>query len=490
MTHHNNRSRFLAFLKSNLLSMCVFTTIITCTVYYSTIGIYKEIENIYKKETILTLDNFINTYKIYGSNDYEYICKLTNCITLTNREGDTLYNRYDFTKENGLPIKSVSEYYELRNKITNNKIQPFITFDNINVYSLTDLKLTEAKDRYIRGILFYTALIFFSGMLFIIAIRSYIIKFQGLRDKEKMEEKLRKRLTESVHHELSGPLSTIKSNLKAGFSLLYPCKKNNLGYCSIPYDNVVHDYCETCPLYKKIKTPDQDSPYWNYLNVMAAIDQMQAVLNIMANNKHIQYTNGSISLDKIMDNLISSKRLTTYNLVKVEVDNKEGLKDYSCGNGLNNGELLNIITSMVNNSIEAEANEIKISWEEINNNFINIYIKDNGYGVRDRKNRLIKDVKNFKIKYGYSTKVSPYDLGDMSKRNKIFKLFTNILGGNESEYVKVRGSGLHINKQILELAGGCLSLYENSDKGATFKITVPIKLVHFDELEKEVIKNV
>lgn len=487
MVHHNSKSRAWLFFKNNIISIIIFTTIIVSTMYYTAGRLYDEITSMLKQETLYTLQEIKERgYKP----DMETICLITNCIVVK----DPINNKIVFVRSN---ITQSGLLKEIKPVTTNNGIiidsynlstmQPFVKYQNLDIYSLTTIKLEELKDQHLANIIFYASIWFLGGMVTIVLIRMYIRKYQGVRDREEMEEKLRKRLTESVHHELSGPLSTIKANLKAGYAIMFPCKEYG-GSCQM-HNGTFMPGCANCSTYSKFNNVEEGSISWNYLNALAAIDQMQSVLNIMANAKHIQYTNGSVSLAKILDTLVASKRLTTYNLVKIDVINKEGLEKFSCGNGLKNGELSNILTSMVNNSIEAEANHITISWCEGKQGYIDIFIRDNGYGVRDRKNRLIKDVANFKIKYGYSTKISPYDLGDMVKKNKIFQLLTNIIG-SDLDYIKVRGSGLHINRSIIEMYGGSIELFKNSEDGATFKVVVPVKEVHFDELEKEVIKKI
>lgn len=483
MAHHNRKSRALLFLKKNIISILFSTACITASIYYSTSTIFKEFERVIKEQNNKRVSMVLNKY----GKDLELLCLVTDCYLITSSNGiEYINNKYDFI----LPRDDKFES-RLIKELSIHSIKPMVINNDLNFFSNTGLKTEIIKRDFVIKITVMFTLLFITGMLSIIITRAYVRRYQDLESQMNINEELRRRLTESVHHELSAPLSAIETNLKAGFMALYPCKHSRSGQCELSLGTVSDDVCEKCPVKEKLTNRKGANPYWNYLNILTSIDQIRSVLDVMANSKHIQYTNGSVSLDKLVDNVSSNKRVDSLNLVKVEVINKHGLENYSLGNGLKNGQFRNILTAMVNNSIEAEANRIIISHSlHANKGFIEIYIRDNGIGVRDKKNRLIKNVKDFKIKYGYSTKVSKADLGTehnvTSFKLKFFKLFTNIFG-NDSEDVKVRGSGLHLNKTILEMAGGSLTLFRNSESGATFKLVVPIKKREVDAIEEGVL---
>jgi signal transduction histidine kinase len=98
-------------------------------------------------------------------------------------------------------------------------------------------------------------------------------------------------------------------------------------------------------------------------------------------------------------------------------------------------QLRRMIINLVRNSIQADATEIKINLNFRDNNYI-ILFSDNGKGIHD------------------------------SDRDRIFESgFTSKERG--------MGIGLKLSKRFLEGVNGNIILQETSDKGTTFKITIP-----------------
>jgi two-component system, NtrC family, nitrogen regulation sensor histidine kinase NtrY len=104
-----------------------------------------------------------------------------------------------------------------------------------------------------------------------------------------------------------------------------------------------------------------------------------------------------------------------------------------------NNQLRRMIINLIRNSIQADADEIKIDLHSIENNYILIFA-DNGIGI------------------------------PASERDKIFEP-----GYTSKE--KGMGIGLKLIKRFLEGINGNIILQETSEKGTIFKITIPKKVL-------------
>jgi sensor histidine kinase regulating citrate/malate metabolism len=146
------------------------------------------------------------------------------------------------------------------------------------------------------------------------------------------------------------------------------------------------------------------------------------------------------------------------------------LKTYAVNNGLNNGEMQSIIHNMIKNSIESKSSLMEFKAILYKHDKIKLYVKDDGRGIRDKYDNIIKD--NIIFNYGYSTKSIQ---GDHLKEKSIFRIILNKLGIKLVATRTARGTGLSYIKALLQKSNGDIKLIDTNKNGTTFLLTIPIK---------------
>ena len=258
-----------------------------------------------------------------------------------------------------------------------------------------------------------------------------------------MELSLQRNITEMIHHELNAPVALLTSQIDELYFKEFSIRHE------LKFEPITEKEKETYPLYE---------------DIYFSIDRINYVLTTLARSKHIKFNNGTVPLLLIIKNMESSINAFKLEKIKVNVSNKDILQRYSVVKQLGNGALMNILHILFTNSIEAYSSIIDISCEVLDNTTLNLYIKDNGSGVKDHKGKFIKDDRIFKN--GYTTK------RNLDTEKGFFSsLFDKI------EYVDNgdRGIGLFMVRNILNSSGGNIELYDTSEEGTTFKLTLPIK---------------
>ena len=261
--------------------------------------------------------------------------------------------------------------------------------------------------------------------------------------KNNMELSLQRNITEMIHHELNAPVALLTSQIDELYFKEFSIRHE------LKFEPITEKEKETYPLYE---------------DIYFSIDRINYVLTTLARSKHIKFNNGTVPLLLIIKNMESSINAFKLEKIKVNVSNKDILQRYSVVKQLGNGALMNILHILFTNSIEAYSSIIDISCEVLDNTTLNLYIKDNGSGVKDHKGKFIKDDRIFKN--GYTTK------RNLDTEKGFFSsLFDKI------EYVDNgdRGIGLFMVRNILNSSGGNIELYDTSEEGTTFKLTLPIK---------------
>ena len=133
--------------------------------------------------------------------------------------------------------------------------------------------------------------------------------------------------------------------------------------------------------------------------------------------------------------------------------------------------MLIIVNNMVLNSIEANANKIVVS-AETKDDMLELTIRDNGRGIRDSNNNIIKDYNIFN--YGYSTKdIDGINIITDSWLSGILYKLKILSRDNE-----FRGAGLSLCKDLLKKNGGDIILVDTNKEGTTFKLIIPTKITH------------
>lgn len=287
--------------------------------------------------------------------------------------------------------------------------------------------------------------------------------------KNELESKLQRDLAESLRHEMGMPLTIIESSITELFANLYPCSWTEDNVCDFQNETITPETCASCVMFKPKRSVDHIA-IEHYGQIKLALDRLFSVLRLVAEVKHIKYSNGNVSIYKMIENITAKVNSYKVSKFRVVYGNKDLLLKYAVGPGLTNGDILNIINIMVNNSVEAKASEIEFIGEQIQSGKLNVYVKDNGRGIRDCFDNIISDETIFK--YGYSTKD---EHGKQIVDKSWWKRFLFKLGLNVTMKGTPRGVGLSFNKGILAKTGGDISIVTTSSTGTTFKITLPIK---------------
>lgn len=289
--------------------------------------------------------------------------------------------------------------------------------------------------------------------------------------KSKLESSIQYELTESLHHELQGPISIIKGLVKNIYGNKYPCKKTIDGVCDFNNEELPLKECKDCKLRERVNKLKQkdSSDIKTYYSILLNLDRCKATLDLLAKSKHIKYKNGNSSLLEILENVLSTRKLLQVNKFNSNILDKEVLSTISIGKGLNNGLIMNVINNLVTNSLEANATEIVIKHKlDTDKKKCYLSIIDNGHGILDKKGKVIPTNQIFK--YGFSTK----DSENSPVFNIIKKLLNTILGSG-TVHLSTRGAGLAISKNIMINGGGDLDLHQTSSRGTEFIITLPYK---------------
>lgn len=473
MTEHNGKNYIKLFIKENWPR---FLMIFTVGIAFSIISINIATSNLTDYYNSEAKERLAAVKEKYGI-DIPMLCLVTNCTMVIDKSDKENPIFLDFSKnqldkilganyvmdpKKGPPedhnslLPTPPKPHEFRSLTEGMYPMDGGNFNIIKVPSseIEIIKNIDVLEDVKRDLLVRVIIIF---LVFSVLSLLVLIQFErivGRREKYKevhnLEYTIQKELTESVHHELAGPLAVIEGNLNMFYKTL-----------------------------GSLLTSDQT----NYkTQIENAIDSIKAVLKIMSNCKHIKYSNGAISINKIIDSSISSRILSSLNTVLINFKHKESLDEVAVKGKLSNGEIYNALNTLIINATEAEATKIDIT-AEVDEKYIDIIVKDNGIGVRDRNGKINPNQNIFK--YGYSTKdketTEPRDEG------YIYKVIYAIFGGKHRTR-STRGAGLAINRNILKSHGGDLLLKSTNKNGSVFILRVPIKPRRKSMVEENVIK--
>lgn len=432
----------LVFTLGNSLKIALlsFVTFLTCYLVadYSNSRI-KEVlqESLLERASILQLDS---------KKDITVIkCVLLNCMYI---EKNKIF--YEFKDRS---------FYRVRSEIKKESIASSthkVSVNGVTYYLNIDLEnnlLSIAKmSSYMSGLITFNLLLLF-----------LILSFNNRRfnyrvTKDMLEDLIQKELTESLHHELSGPVVVLEGKIDM----------------------------------LKNMSPDDPNRAVILDNLDNSISLIRDILNIMANRKHLKYTNGTISIERLIENSVAFNRIKHLGVLDIIIDDKdkELFSNYSLL-GLDNGVLVNILNNLITNSTEAGASEVKVygTLREVGTidgekyPVIDLYCKDNGSGIRD-KNGNISNTKEI-FNYCYSTK----DQLETVSKNSIMDWIKSIFGGI-NDIQSIRGAGLAISKKLLLSVNDDIVLHETSVNGTTFKLTLKVKKRLINDDESKLIESV
>ena len=458
-----NKKNIIKYLKLAiplLLMLIVYELYVFHNIYKNNIKLISDgSAKIIEDESNNKKDNIINI--LASVLNAKYILINNKCYKYTH---DT-YEECNYT------YTSFLDTYIIKDKYT---IIRITIGDNKYVYIIDDIKNIE----YILYIIMFNIVVLF--LIFTIIFFIYVYKEEKTSLIEKisyeleLEGSLQRTLAESAHHEMLMPLSVIKTIFNDFILKLYPCTSDKTKPCNFITNNK-NGICKKCSYNNYSRGIDKVSKEY-IASIQLAIEQLEVVLNQMAKTKQLKYSNGNISIYKLITNAVNT--INTANVTKLLLEmrqeDKELLKKYGVKKPLNNGNMLNILNNHLSNSKDANSTIIRIKSELTKDNKLVLYLGDNGKGIRNKYDEII--TKDNVFNNGYSTKNNEGESIVIKRTffNSIKEFVKHFL---KDENVKTgRGFGLFINKKILNKAGGDIELVDTSIKGTVFKLTIPIKI--------------
>lgn len=383
------------------------------------------------------------------------ICKHVHCMYMKNMDTGVI-TFPDYIKK----LPQHNPLFDIRKPLTTRVI-----VHNRNLYYVNnDIYLRETINKL--NTLLYLLLL---PIVIYYCIKVYNIEKKKVLDKRNykysIEGQIQRNLTESLYHELNGPLSIIKTLISDLYSSLFFCP-NSKSICSRLTNNKDGIKCkDTECSYKDNRFRDIAD---HYQTIEFALERIKSTITLVAKSKDIKYNNENISFYTIVDNVIASCNILSVNKLHSSYENLDILNNYAIAGRLNNGDIMNVLTVLVNNSLEAKATNITIS-ADINNlsNYIGLYVKDNGTGIQDELGNVRANNEIFN--YGYSSK----EKNNLSWFRRFLYRFGIVMKSN----TKVKGAGLALNKQLLLSNGGDITIYKTSRSGTTFKLLLPCKKI-------------
>lgn len=178
----------------------------------------------------------------------------------------------------------------------------------------------------------------------------------------------------------------------------------------------------------------------NFEIIFNSIEQISAVMQRTKDVKKINRDSSDRTIFDLIESTILTIGVMRSETITCHTDSK--LDKFVLNQKfISNGTFINILTNHIKNSIEAYADTISSKFINEQQDQITFTFTDDGNGIVEEN------------------------------RDKIFEKGFSTKGDN-----MIRGSGLSINKFIIESAGGFIKLNE-TEHGAQFEITVPIKPV-------------
>lgn len=441
-----------------LLTLCWLLTI---TVIYIGGKVYDGVIDDYNKKLHLIYD--------MEGDDINLMCNVISCknVLVRTPKGETTYKSIGGILKRSNCKLSTDPFFYYKN--INKDFLTLIYIDN-KVFFVDDKKYVELLESMV-FLIWLIIFILFTALG--IGKTLYESKAEVLQRNAKENEittKLQRDLTESLHHELGMPVALTESLITEIFSKMYPCPYTVNGVCAGQSGEVEPEKCCECNFFLNRRSTD-DIAINYYRKIIFNIERIKSTLRLIANSKHIKYSNGTVSIFRILDNIVSG--INSYKVNKIEAfyESMDIFNKHAVGYGISNGDMMNVVNIMVNNCIEAKATQVTFFAEYIvKDKVIALYIKDNGRGIRDAMDNIVNDEMIFQ--YGFSTKD---ESGEQLIATTKLERFLLKLGINIINTGSPRGVGLSVGKGILQKAGGDVAVHSTSTSGTIFKITLPVK---------------
>lgn len=429
----------------------------------------------------IAISNVYNTYtKAINNGGYDLVmvCKMLSCSNLTIVDENTnFYASYiaDHDKElnntgNGyvrdLPNK---ERVRIFGNITTSLDIVLKTNYGTIIVDSGVYRETMANIAVLFTLIFFVPYTLLYSYIFLKRLKTSLI--QKGEFKSELEVRLQRDLTEMLHHELGAPIAIIDSSIHEIAESILPCTHKSKDYCDLGNNNNNNNnnICKKCKIY--IEKKEELEPKVELINnITLSLDRIKSILKTISNSKHIRFSNGTVPIFNICENIINS--INSFKLHKLDVEyvNPDILKSNSVLRKLGNGNMLNILHVLCNNSIEAFADKVIFEAKLLDVNMLELKVSDNGNGILDKNGLPAKN--NDIFRYGYSSK----DTNNKYYRDGIIVKLLNLLGFEVSMDNKTtRGIGLFISRETIRKAGGDIILDHTSEEGTTFKLLIPIK---------------
>lgn len=432
----------------NLAALAIMLVLITVLLICIITALYSRI--------YMNYESILNTVYVpeYYEHENELLakCKAVNCLEVISYEGG-ITSRYtiaknnktadklDFIDNHDIPLSIISRYLSFRY--------------NLIVYN-QDEKYIIDNSEYIRTFLYMVLCIYAILIIFFLVIMFYNTRYnyknaQYEKGSYKMyaESKIQGNITEMLHHEISAPISILKTSTSELF---------NMFSANIKKDNEEEA--------KQLRS-----------GIEYSLDRLDAILSMLYQSRDIKKNEETTIFETITYIVTTVNRINIGKLSYIFEDNNSILDNIKVSKQLGNGNFMNILNVMLTNSIEAGGTNIIFKPNLISSKFLELYITDNGRGIRDKNNNIIKtDPTSVVTEYGYSSKDKK---GNHIVRKSLLQKILSVFGLRIISTNTNRGIGLYMNKMLLMKVGGSINVVSTSQEGTTFKLKVPIEPYEF-----------
>ena len=416
--------KYLFIIKSNLSNIIIFFLSINLVAILSFASVFHN-----HVEYVGTL--IANNITEYENIDREQLCKIAQCVKVNVPILEKSFIADDYGQLSTIPYTK-RDFYQIDSSVWVTSDYLFAVFDNESgSFYILDTDILIA-DYLIMLSIFIPLIMFFfiSSLLRSIGVEKDRALLAIAGNEALLANKSMISITENIHHELNTPLEVIDNKIEKINRIVaeFLIEEHNItkNIRNIPKDRIKRN--------AKLTKLKDDFDF-----IRTASEQIYSVLNKMKSFKQLRYSNGNKSLLDIIEGGFKIINISNTNF-EYKIDPRLDLYKID-SDAIKNADLLSIMLNHIKNSLEANANRIYILLDSVDKRVIRFRIIDNGNGIP------LKSQKNI-FKANFSTKSNE--------------------GG-------IRGNGMYLNKHILSMAGGGLSLISSTHKGTTIELTIPAK---------------
>lgn len=372
--------------------------------------------------------NYINSNVDEFGINFQYICDISNCQELSFN--NNIYFKAD--EETGI-IKKIVKLEEEKINYTNKSFDftfPFSLAIPIDVVEGTDVNSVVVVKSVQGKMIFYIGMFVSLAMGIVILISTiifYIHKQEqdfytiaGDYEKSMSDNVITNYISENIHHELMTPMKTIATKVR-----VLGREVNKLEDPSFGCGNCI--FVDDLPKYEKL---------FEYLTL--SIDQVYSVLENMKKTKYLRQSKEHSTIYDIATH--SSNLVQVINPTHFDFFIDDDFMMYELDN-MSHGTLINIFINHIKNSIEAMSDTINLEFVSVSGKLLTMRLIDDGNGI-------------------------PKEIVDL--------VFDNDVSSKDASS-EARGNGLFLNREIIRRYGGDIHIFETSEMGTSFDITVPIR---------------